>query len=222
MLKVRYFQIELSINLKNLADKILLENAGNSKRQVKISHSSEDDIIFTYRVDRLIAIRKLLEDGTTIIDSALTTDLHTFRIFKNNGKIYLSIVDPPRSSKIVSEFLDYIIPNQTYFIENLELTAAIIDRHVANFDSYKLVSAKIRDFEVYEGAIGRLEVTSQSGLRTNIAPFLEDKFHRIDSLTYEVTFGFTQGLIYYNRNGTIRVSAPIVNTAFPLFEACLT
>lgn len=222
MLKVRYFQIELSLKLKNLADHIMREYARDSKRQVKISYFSEDDIVSTYRVERLISIRKLLEDGTTIIDSASTTDLHTIRLFKKHGKVYLSIIDPPRSSKIVSEFLDYIIPDQDYFIENLEITAAIIDRHVSNFDSYKLVSAKIRDFAVYEGAIGRLEVTSQSGLRPNIAPFLENKFHRIDSLTYEVTLGFTQGLIYYNRNGTIRVSAPITEKAFPLFEECLT
>jgi hypothetical protein len=221
VLKVRYFQIELPLDLARLADRIRSRENLNPNRQIVLSRLAEDDIISTYRVNRIISIRKFLEDGSTVLDSAATTDLHTIRLFKKHGKIYLSIIDPPRSSKIVSDFLDDTLAQQEYFIEPLEITTSIIDRHVANFDSAKLVSAKIRDFAVYDGAVGRLEVTSHAGLIPTIAPFLENKFHRIDSLTYEVTLGFTQGLINYNRNGTIRVSSPLIDRAFPLFEDCL-
>jgi hypothetical protein len=221
MLKIRYFQIELPIDLRSLSERIRRIDNSNSSRQIKLTQVMEDDIVSSYRVTRLITIRRFLDDGSTIIESASTTDQHTIRLFRKKEKTYLSIIDPPRGSKTVCEYLDDIFNGTDYFIEPIEITTSLIDRHVAKFDSAKLVSAKIRDFEVYEGAVGRLEIASHAGLIPTIAPFLENKFHRIDSLTYEVTRNFHQGLILYSRNGTIKVSAPLVEQAFPLFEECL-
>lgn len=221
MLKVRYFQLELPIDIRGLAGRISRVVGSNSNHQIKITQVMDNDIVSSYRVNRLILIRKFLEDGSTVVESASTTDQHVIRIFRKREKTYLSIIDPPRGAKVVSEYLNCILNGEEYFIEPVEITALIIERHVNRFDSSKLVSAKIRDFEVYEGAVGRLEIASQAGLIPTIAPFLENKFHRIDSLTYEVTRNFNQGLICYLRNGTIKVSAPLVEQAFPLFEECL-
>lgn len=100
----------------------------------------------------------------------------------------------------------------------MEFGRDVIERHIATFESAKLVSSKVRDFQIYEKAIARLEVTSKEGLPSEIAPFLAGKFHRVDSMTYEVTHQFKKGLISYTANGTIRISAPLVEAGFQSFE----
>lgn len=221
MLKVRYFKVDLPVDLPHVAKNIGAMGKSKLNRQLKLLRLTESDMIVSYRVEKLIPIRRYLDDDSFEVQTASTTEIFTIRIFKNSKNFYLSIIDPPRGGKIISEFLDDIFLNDDYFIEPLEIGRELIDSHVKKFDAAKLVSAKIRDFEVYKGAVGRLEVTAQNGLIPSIAPFLEDKFHRIDALTYELSKGFRQGLVYYTKNGTIKVSAPLVEDAFPLFEQCL-
>jgi len=112
------------------------------------------------------------------------------------------------------------MPDEQYFIEALEFKPELIAIHVKSFDAARLVSAKVRDFEVYDGAVGRLEITSQNGLLPEIAPFLQNKFYRIELLTYEVSQRFVKGLAYYYRNGTLKVSTSLIENAFPSFESC--
>ncbi|WP_175810885.1 hypothetical protein [Burkholderia cepacia] len=123
--------------------------------------------------------------------------------------------------KFIEEVLEKTLAGESYFFEALELTRAVVESHVSRFDAARLVSAKVRDFMVYDGAVGRIEITSKLGLRHDVAPFLEGKYYKIDSLAYEVTNGFTQGLVHYSSNGTIRVSGPLVDVAFPFFESNL-
>jgi hypothetical protein len=222
MLKVRYFRIQLPSDVPDFIESVLKlqrKDDGNQSR-VKIIQSSDRDVVFTCTYSRLISIRRILEDGSEVVDNVPTIDLHSFRIFQAKRNQYLSIIDPPRGARFISELLDSIMGDGQYFLEPLEFTPELIKRHASKFDSARLVSAKVRDFEVYEGAIGRLEITSQSGLMPNIAPFLTNKFHRVDSLTYEVSQKYIQGLVYYYRNGTLKVSGPLVELAFPSFETC--
>lgn len=217
MLKVRYFRVNLPCDALAFANAIAQQGDASA---VKVVHSSKDDVAFTFSSSRLVQIRKIMKDGSELIEAIPTIDIYSFRLFQTQQQQYLSIIDPPRGSRLVSDLLELIIGNDQYYIEPLEFTPALIKKHAKKFDSARLVSAKVRDFEVYEGAIGRLEITSQNGLLPSIAPFLENKFHRIDALTYEVSQKFTQGLIYYYRNGTLKVSRPLVEVAFPAFESC--
>lgn len=219
MLKIRYFKIEFPFTIFEFLAH--LKRDGKFNEKIRILSSTEREVVFSYTIMRLIAIRKFIEDGTSISESASTMDQHTIRIFSKKEKIYLAIVDPPRGNRIILEFLDDLCGDREYFLEPLEINAELIDLHIGRFDSATLVSAKIRDFEVYEGAVGRLEITSHAGLLPTIAPFLENKFHRIDALTYEVSKKFTKGLIYYLRNGTLKVSTPLIDLAFPFFEDSL-
>ena len=220
MLKVRYFRVRLPTSLSTC-----IEVAGRltnlPRSAITLLSDSSSELIVKYRSVRQITTYEILDDGAEVRRSVPTMDLHSIRLFPLRDIFLLSILDPPRGSKAVSEFLDLIVPNGGYFFEPLEITTAMVEKHVRSFDSARLVSAKIRDFQVYEGAVGRLEITSKAGLRPGIAPFIGDKFHRIDSLTYEVTSKFTQGLVNYASNGTIRASGPLVELAFPAFEAAL-
>jgi hypothetical protein len=220
MLKVRYFRIRLSQSLKEFGELATSVEKRLSSRVALVRHGA-DEVIIRYTVIRLINTVQILPDGSELKDTVQTMEQHSVRFFQRNGNMYLSVIDPPRGLKVLGQLLDAVVGGNDYFFEPLELTKSLIERHVAKFDAARLVSAKVRDFQVYEGAVGRLEVTSQAGLQPGIAPFLENKFHRIDSLTYEVTAGFVQGLICYTSNGTVRASGPLVEIAFPTFEASL-
>jgi hypothetical protein len=219
MLKIRYFKIEFPFAFHEFL--AYLKQNGKLGDKIKILSSAAKEIVFSYTVMRVLMIRKFTDAGESIVESASTMDQHTIRLFGKNKKIYIAISDPPRGSRIISDFLDIVCDDRPYFVEPLEISPNLIEIHTSSFDSATLVSAKIRDFQVYDGAVGRLEITSHAGLKPEIAPFLIGKFHRVDSLTYEVSEKFTKGLIYYLRNGTLRVSTPLVDVAVSRFENSL-
>ena len=221
MLKVRYFLVQLPGGILGFLDAVKRKADLVPDMPVRVAASTADGAVFSYAMSRQIPIRKIREDGSEEVESVATIDVYSMRLFQTGTRQYLSVIDPPRSARFINSMLDYVFDEGQYFLDAMELMPELIRRHADRFDSARLVSAKIRDFEVYEGAIGRLEITSQSGLRPGIAPFLENKFHRVDALTYEVTQHFAQGLIHYHRNGTLKVSDRLVQFAFPAFEACL-
>lgn len=221
MLKVRYFRVRLPGTLVEFAEAAANKQNQKSSSKIQILRRSNNEVTLSYTIVRFVSIRHYLNDGSEVVESTPTMDQHSMRLFQIANMTYLSSIDPPRGSKIIIELFDEVLEGMNYFVEPLELTAPLIEKHVANFDSARLVSAKVSDFEVYDGAIGRLEIASQAGLQAGIAPFLTNKFHRIDALTYEVTYRLTHGLIYYTRNGTVKVSDSLVDRAIPLFESCL-
>ncbi|WP_155416773.1 hypothetical protein [Burkholderia vietnamiensis] len=221
MLKIRYFRLRLPVSLSEFAVLASTASVEVGQGRIFVVRSNAEELILRYTQTRLISAVRILDDGSEIRTSVETMERRDVRIFSRPGGLFLSIIDPPRSVKFIEEVLEKTLAGKSYFIEALELTRAIVELHVAKFDAARLVSAKVRDFMVYDGAVGRMEITSKSGLQQAVAPFLEGKYYKIDSLTYEVTEGFTQGLVYYSSNGTIRVSGPLVDVAFPLFEASL-
>lgn len=217
MLKVRYYRVRLSKNAPRLPD--VVERAAKQDPNLKIIHVGRGETVFTYSVLRSVVIRRRLEDGSEEIDSISTLDIHNVRCFYAGSMDCLSIVDPPRGGRVIAQILDSLAGDGNYFFEPLEISAALIARHIKSFDSAKMVSARIRDFEAYPGAVGRLEISSQDGLEPGIAPFVSGKFYRLESMTYAVTKNYTHGLVYYHSNGTLKVTGPMVDTAFPSFEA---
>lgn len=221
MLKIRYFRLRLSCSLLEFVAAAVENSVNDLTSKVKILKSSEDDVIFTYTVIRYITVRKFLDDDRQVVDEAATMDKFSMRLFRNNELLYLSVIDPSRSLKFITEMFDQVLGGESYFLEPLEITKSLIEKHIAHFDSARLVSAKIKDFEVSEGAVGRLEIVSQAGLKSEIAPFLEGKFYRTDALTYEVSLRLMRGLINYSRNGMLKITGPLEVLAFPLFESIL-
>lgn len=220
MLKVRYSRLRISRSIESFASLCRKWRSSDSSR-LKVTKVSERDVVLNYTSVRYITVTEILDDGTEVKKPIATMEQHSFRIFKGAVDMYLSVLNPGRGTKLVEKLLEEVLGAEQYFLEPLEISTALIDLHVSRFAVAKLVSAKLRDFRVYESAVGRLEITSKAGLPTEIAPFLEGKFYRMDSLTYEVTDNFVQGLICYSSGGSVRVSGPLVDVAFPLFESGL-
>lgn len=217
MLKIRYhrlrFHHESAVNALASAAYRLDTESG-----ISVLSSSSTDLVLRYTITKHIETTQILPDGTEVRNSIPTMERYSLRFFQAGSGLMLSLLDPPRGSRITTEVLDRLLGKEEYFVEPLEVNTQMIRRHIAGFDSARLVSAKIRDFKVYENAIGRLEIGSKEGLSEEIAPFLAGKYYKVDSLTYEVTHQFKRGLICYVNNGTIRVSGPLVEIAFPAFE----
>lgn len=217
MLKIRYFEIRLpkAVGLLQLAEFAYRMGDGG---EIKVVRSSEDEFITQLTTVRQISIVQFLPDGSRVPGTATTMEQHLVRIFRSDSRLFLSLIDPPRGGRLVTDLFTLLMPGQDYFVEAVELQRSIIERHVATFESSKLVSAKVRDFQIYDKAVARLEVSSKEGLPKDIAPFLASKFHRIESLTYEVTHRFKKGLVQYLANGTVRISPSLVEFGFPSFE----
>lgn len=216
MLKVRYSRVRLPVSLDTLAT-LAKDWIPVDDRRLRITRASAGELVINLTAVRMVRITEMVDDEP-VTKPVPTMERHTFRLFAGKSDIYLSLLNPTRTSGVVEEVLDALLAGRHYAVEPLEIGQDLIARHTRKFAAARLVSAKIRDFKVYENAIGRLEVTSKAGLPNEIAPFLEGKFHRVDALTYEVTHDFTTGLIWYSSGGTVRVSGPLVAKAFPLFE----
>jgi hypothetical protein len=217
MLKIRYFEIRLptEIEIPHLtASAYSYRNRG----KIVVISSSEKELITQLTTVRQISTVQFLTDGSRVAGVATTMEQHLIRIFRSDRRYFLSLLDPPRGGKLVADLFELLLPEQEYFVASVELQRPVIERHINTFESSKLVSAKVRDFQIYDKAIARLEVSSKEGLLKDIAPFLENRFHRIDSLTYEVTHRFKKGLIQYLANGTVKISPSLVEVGFPSFE----
>lgn len=219
MLKIRYYRIRVP-SAKNLAS---LEAAAYRARPsgVTVLRASSTELVLKYARARQLEAIQVLDDGSEVKTSIPTIEQCSMRIFGSSSEFILSLLDPPRGQRVAVEILSHLLEAEEFFIEPLEVTSALIQRHVGLFDAARLVSAKVRDFKVSDTAVGRLEVTSKSGLPDEIAPFLLGKYYRMDSFTYEVTHQFQRGLVHYASSGTVRVSGPLVEVAFPEFEKLL-
>lgn len=217
MLKIRYYRLRLPSGLgMNSLESSAYKLASSS--EISVLRASSDELVIRYTVTRQIEAIQILRDGSAIKSSIPTMEQYSLRFFQSSTGVILSLLDPPRGLRIATEVLGLLLGHSEYFIEVLEISSALIKGHIEKFDSAKLVSAKIRDFRVYDKAVGRLEISSKEGLTEEIAPFLVGKYYKIDSLTYEITHQFQRGLICYSSNGTVRVSGPLVEVAFPMFE----
>lgn len=218
MIKVRYIRLKLDVAIaENLAERV----RNLAHKQLQVADVDSSGVVFLYTDIRHLSAIEILSDGTEKRTSIPTMERHLLRVFRTGNQIYMAILDPSRGSRIQNEVLAIISPNQNYFIESLEISRDLIKKHIERFDSAKLVSAKVRDFRISDDAVGRLEVTSKEGLEDTIAPILQGKFHRIDSMTYEITHQLKKGLVTYMSTGTVRVTSPIIDIAFPEFEKVL-
>ena len=217
MLRMRYFRLAVPEDFWTVASEIPDKVRSGPTENISISQRAPHEIILRYRTIRQITTCQILPDDSIVNTTIPTMSQYAIRIFQR-GDTYLSIIDPPQGSKVIASVLNDILAEKRYSFEPLEINLPMIERHVAAFDAARLVSAKVKDFQVYEGAVGRLEIASKSGLKPEIAPFIGNKFHRIESLTYEITHGFVQGLVQYSSSGTVKVSSQLVEKAFPLFE----
>lgn len=224
MLKVRYFRLRFPAGFDRFREAAATRS---SQRQqdgslgIQVLKSTASDLILSCKTTRFLTTTQFLDDGSSVKTAVPTAEMHSLRIFAKADALFISVLNPARGLRIVDSVLAAIANGSEFFFEPLEISQALIDAHVAHFSSARLVSAKVRDFNVYQDAVGRLEVSSRSGLPQEIAPFLSGKFYRTDSLTYEVTHDFVQGLIWYSSNGTVRASGPLVEVAFPMLEGSL-
>jgi hypothetical protein len=221
MLKVRYFSLKSDTDGTSLTS--VQESARNlNDPNLKIVSSSKSDIVLSYQTVRQVRTISFLEDGSEFAQEYPTIDRYRMRLFKGREQsLILSVIDPPRSGKVIASVLDRLMPEVRTFFEPITFTERLVDQHIQQFEVAKLVSAKIRNFRVYDNAVGRLEISSRAGLLSSIAPFVEGKYYEMESLTYEVISNLTKGLVTYSTNGTVRVSGPIVEAAFTRLESCL-
>jgi hypothetical protein len=220
MLKIRYYKLRLpnDSGISTLASAAYRSGASGG---ISVLEDTSNVLFLKYTITRQIETIQIMSDGAEVRTSVPTMERHSIRLFQVAGGLVLSLLDPARGSRVTTEVLSKLVGSEDYFIEPLEISTKMIRVHVSEFDSARLVSAKVRDFRVYDGAIGRLEVSSKEGLTEEIAPFLAGKYHKIDSLTYEVTHQFKRGLICYSNSGTVKVSSPLVEVVFPTFERLL-
>lgn len=221
MLKLRYFQIRLPCSFLEFARLALAVQADSSASDITVIKHQKKQIDLSASFTRYIATRTFATDGSVVVANVPTVDTYRIKLFAEKNKFFLSCADPPRGSRFISDIFTKILGNDDYFFQAVELDYVTIEKYIAHFNSFKLVSAKVRDFHVYDGAVGRLEISSQDGLMDGIAPFLKGKHYKVDALTYSVSQGMSHGLIYFSRNGTLRVSDAFGDVAIPLFEQVL-
>lgn len=220
MIKVRYFRVSVPFSIEEIGEVCARAPSVNSGETITIVAIGGGELILRYQVLRTLTAIRISIDGEEIKESIPTVERLVLRMFTGSRGQYLSIIDPPRSMQNILGFLQRIVGSD-FFIEPIEINRELVTLLTRQFETAKLVSAKVRDFSPYEGAVGRFEVSSKEGLKPDIAPFLDGKFYRIDSLTFEIVQGFKKGMVCYLANGTIRASDSIKNYVFPFFEKSL-
>ncbi|WP_454764375.1 hypothetical protein [Cupriavidus campinensis] len=217
--KIRFFSVTFDFPRDELISRVI---AASRRVPDKITLADFDEArpsasLYLFQ-PRNISIARRNEDGEVVWDSVETVDRIAVKIHISKQYAVISAINSPRSSKFVDMLMSELCSDTKYFYEAMEIEEALVKKHVSKFDAARLVSAKVRDFAVYEGAVGRFEVTSKNGLVDDIAPFLRGKFYRVDSLTYELTHGFSNFLVTYSSGGGIKVNENHLDLLLTTFE----
>ncbi|MDM8356044.1 hypothetical protein [Pandoraea communis] len=218
-IKVRFFLAKLNIPNENLISR-LKSAAHNHPDNIEIEEADETSGRASISIisSRLVTIFRRNENGEISTESIDTLDQTSINLLTTKKGVLISAISPPRGAKYIEFLLEALSPNDLYFYEPLEITDKIIKKHVSKFEVSKLVSAKIRDFSVYDGAVGRLEIASKNGLTDEIAPFLIGKNFKIDTLTYEISHRFSNFSISYSSNGTVKFNKNHIDQLLSSFE----
>jgi len=221
IVKIRYFVLRSALAFATLRKRVWVSRRrADGTGLSPIDHPSPD-ILARYTLVRYLNAIHLDEEGSEYKKSIPSLESFALRFFRRGETTFVCLLEPPRGGRIVTEALNLIFDSEPFSFESIDITHELAKRHSTKFDIAKLVSAKVKDFKVAKGAVGRLEVSSKGGLSEEIAPFLAGAEFQVDSLTYEVTHDFNRGLICYTRNGTVRVTGALAEHAFSQFEACL-
>jgi hypothetical protein len=221
MRKLRYFKVRLPCDLNVFSVYAIKASAAEPKRRLTVVSAAGDQVLIRMTIDRTVSTVDILEDGTEVHRTLSASERRSVRFFQRGSVTYVALEDPPRGTSMLRDLFELTLRGTDYFLEAFEIDAVLVAAHAAQFDAAKLVSAKVRDFSVYEGATGRLEITSHAGLDPAIAPFLAGAFYRMESFTYELTLGRDQGLVQYGATGTLRASNHLAEIVFRLFEGQL-
>lgn len=219
---IRFFRVQTDCTLKRLLRNATLSQDASDDDIISIAHVSGDvepvlDVFFK----RSIQVSSREIDGTLALTMVDTIEKIKIRFFQSKKDYIMAAFNPPRGSKYADHLLEIVLAGHNFFYESMEITEPVIRRHVAKFDVARLVSAKVRDFSVYEGAVARLEITSKDGLKPEIAPFLPGRHYKLDAATYEVTHKFSSFLVTYTNAGTLKVNEQFLESVLPRFVALL-
>lgn len=217
--KVRFFAVKFEFSKDQLISRV---KAASRRVPQKIVLSDVDEArpsasLYLFH-PRIISIAKRSDDGEVVWDSVETVDRIAVKIQISRQRAVISAINAPRSTKFIDFLMSELCQGEQYFFESMEIDSALAKKHTLKFDAARLVSAKVRDFAVYEGAVGRFEVTSKNGLIDDIAPFLKGKYYKMDSLTYEITHGFSNFLVTYSSGGGIKVNEHYLDVLLSSFE----
>lgn len=221
-IKIRFFSVtfdfpadELMLRVKAAAvrvtEKIVLAELDEARQSASL---------YLFQ-PRTVSIARRDDNGEVVYELVETVDRVAVKIQTSKQRIIISAINPPRSVKFVDALMIELCQGGRYFFESMEIDENLVKKHVSIFDSARLVSAKVRDFAVYEGAVGRFEVTSKNGLMDNIAPFLQEKYYKMDSLTYELTHNFSSFLVTYMNGGGMKINENHLDLLLPTFEQLL-
>ena len=112
MLKVRYVRLRFDLEVfKSLAERAS-RLGGKRLETVQVDSTG---VIFLYTTVRQLNAVEILPDGTEVKTSVPTMERHSVRIFRAGATFYMALIDPPRGTRIQSDVLSLLMPEQEFF-----------------------------------------------------------------------------------------------------------
>lgn len=192
-----------------------------SDQGLSVVRASSREISLEFTAIRNLSAVKILEDGSVVRTDVPTMERYLARLRVSGGNGFLVLEDAPRGTRVQDDILRILCRDDDYYFEPLQITTEMIFDHIANFDLFKLVAAKVRDLRLSNSVVCRIEVSSKEGVGDELNRLVEGKFHRLDSMTFEVIHQFQKGLITYSSGGALRVADSLVDGALNVFEDAL-
>lgn len=192
-----------------------------SDQGLSVVRANSRDISLEFTATRNLSVVKILADGSVVRTNVPTMERYLARLRVSGGGGFLVLEDAPRGTRIQDDILRILCRDDDYYFEPLQITTEMISKHVANFDLFKLVTAKVRDLRLSDSVVCRIEVSSKEGVGDELNRLVQGKFHRLDSMTFEIIHQFQKGLITYSSGGVLRVADSLADEALNVFEDAL-
>jgi hypothetical protein len=160
------------------------------------------------------------EKGIPKFESIPSLNYCNISFFEMQEKIWLRIVNPPRSSRDLLNALE----TAAGFGFSARPVAFLNRNRLPKFpkgSSQQLISFKAVGDLPKEGAIARIEAASKTGIDLENFSLMQGISYSIDQVTYEITYRLIKGQVCFSSSGTLKISGQLSPLILNSLEADL-
>ena len=183
--------------------------------------AGEDDLesyAFRYAWRSRIVATDIDAEGNSTASSISIVNVCEFSIFSKFDKIWLRIVDPPRSNKELLDALE-TVAGFGFYAEIVIFSSSVHAALLKSVDECRLISFKGVGGIPEEKAVARIEMASKIGLDLNRFEFLKKIQYSVDHAVYEAVYRRERGQIAFSTSGLVKIGGDLRPYMLELVES---
>ncbi|XUO85974.1 hypothetical protein RVM26_10000 [Halomonas sp. KM072] len=222
MIKVKVVKCVLDISLKQLIEKLSgLAELSSQSSLISLIEYSETSVSAVY-VEKVVMREKIIDiHGEETEIDVVRYPRYQFELhqFDEKGGCLLLILNPPRSLKILVDFLIQVTNGHVFFKE-LKLSVESFVSEIITFDKikyYLVDKVKAKGVEVSNSSYADVSMSSSKNAYEDLERFLDKKSYTISNIRMRVSTNFGEGKVEISSSGLLGLDHNVYEEVLEFF-----